>query len=299
MGRATPPLTGVGLIASMRPPRATYGSLSCDKAEFLVQERSHTYLGQGFLKRAFMLLAGIVVNILTGFLLLMSIYSIAGVSVPVDSNVIGQVDEGSIAAKAGIEAGDTILSVDGVSCSSWMDVYDAIGAAAGKDDIAIEYQRDGKHLSTSVALKEDERLGVYASTQVVHLDPITSARLSFSYVQQTAEGVMRLLQPQHTMEVLDQSTSIVGISVMSSQAAAAGPATFLTFAALISFSLGFMNLLPIPPLDGGKLVIEIIQKIAGRELPLKVQTIVSYVGIALFALLFVYMLRSDILRFIL
>ena len=60
-----------------------------------------------------------------------------------------------------------------------------------------------------------------------------------------------------------------------------------------------LNLLPIPPLDGGKLVIEIIQKIAGRELPLKVQTIVSYVGIALFALLFVYMLRSDILRFIL
>ena len=63
--------------------------------------------------------------------------------------------------------------------------------------------------------------------------------------------------------------------------------------------LGVMNLLPIPPLDGGKLVIEIIQKIAGRELPLKVQTVVSYVGIALFALLFVYMLRSDILRFIL
>ena len=229
----------------------------------------------------------------------MSIYSIAGVSVPVDSNVIGQVEEGSIAAKAGIEAGDAILSVDGVSCSSWMDVYDAIGKAAGQDDIAIEYQRDGKKLSTSVALKKDERLGVYASTQVVHLDPITSARLSFSYVQQTAEGVMRLLQPQHTMEILDQSSSIVGISVMSSQAAAAGPATFLTFAALISFSLGFMNLLPIPPLDGGKLIIEIIQKVAGRELPLKVQTIVSYVGIALFALLFVYMLRSDVLRFIL
>ena len=273
--------------------------LPCGEADFLAQERSHTYLGQGFLKRAFMLLAGILVNILTGFLLLMSIYSIAGVSVPVDSNMIGQVEEGSIAAKAGIEAGDTILSVDGVSCSSWMDVFDAIGAAAGKDDIAIEYKHDGKNLSTSVALKEGERLGVYASTQVVHLDPITSARLSFSYVQQIAEGVMRLLQPQHTMEILDQSSSIVGISVMSSQAAAAGPATFLTFAALISFSLGFMNLLPIPPLDGGKLVIEIIQKVAGRELPLKVQTIVSYVGIVLFALLFVYMLRSDVLRFIL
>ena len=62
---------------------------------------------------------------------------------------------------------------------------------------------------------------MYASTQVVRLDLITSARLSFSYVVQTAEGVMRLLQPQHTMEILDQSSSIVGISVMSSQAAAA------------------------------------------------------------------------------
>lgn len=68
--------------------------LPCGEAEFLAQERSHTYLGQGFLKRAFMLLAGIIVNILTGFLLLMSIYSIAGVTVPMDTNVIGQVDEG-------------------------------------------------------------------------------------------------------------------------------------------------------------------------------------------------------------
>lgn len=131
--------------------------LPCGEADFLAQERSHTYLGQGFLKRAFMLLAGILVNILTGFLLLMSIYSIAGVTVPIDTNVIGQVDEGSIAAKAGIEAGDAILSVDGVSCSTWMNVIDAIGKAAGKDDIAIEYERDGKQHSTTVALKEDER----------------------------------------------------------------------------------------------------------------------------------------------
>ena len=70
-------------------------------------------------------------------------------------------------------------------------------------------------------------------------------------------------------------------------------------AALVAVNLAVMNMLPIPPLDGGKLLIEIIQKIAGRELPLKVQTIVSYVGVALFALLFVYMLRSDILRLIL
>lgn len=75
--------------------------LPCGEAEFLAQERSHTYLGQGFLKRCLMLLAGLLVNILTGFLLLMSIYSIAGVTVPMDTNVIGQVDEGSIGRQGG------------------------------------------------------------------------------------------------------------------------------------------------------------------------------------------------------
>ncbi len=60
-----------------------------------------------------------------------------------------------------------------------------------------------------------------------------------------------------------------------------------------------MNLLPIPPLDGGKLLIEVIQLGFRRDLSYRAQAIVSYVGIALFALLFVYMLRSDILRFIL
>lgn len=264
---------------------------------FFEQERSRTYLGKGFAKRALMLLAGIIVNILTGFLLLMSIYSIAGVTVSVDSNVIGAVDESGIAAKAGIKAGDTILSLDGEECSSWTDIRNAVDDAMGKGEVPLVYERSGKQHETTVKLKKDELLGIQASTEVRRLDLITSARVSFSYVVQTAQGVMQLLQPAHTMEVLDQSTSVVGISVMSAQAAAAGPATFLSFAALISFSLGFMNLLPIPPLDGGKLLIEIIQKIIGRELPIKAQTIVSYVGVALFALLFVYMLRSDIIRF--
>ena len=266
---------------------------------FFEQERSRTYLGKGFAKRSLMLLAGIIVNILTGFLLLMSIYSIAGVDVSVNVNVIGAVEQGSVAAKAGLKAGDTILSIDGATCESWTDIYDAVTDASGKSDVPVVYKRDAKERQTTVTLKKDERLGITATTETRRLDPITSAHLSASYVVQTAQGVLRLLQPQHTMEILDQSTSVVGISVMSAQAAAAGPATFLSFAALISFSLGFMNLLPIPPLDGGKLLIEIIQKIAGRELPLKVQTAVSYVGIVLFGALFIYMLRSDILRFIL
>ena len=135
--------------------------------------------------------------------------------------------------------------------------------------------------------------------ETVRLPLARSFEVSCDYIAATAQGVARLLVPQHTKEILDNSTSIVGISVMSSQAAEAGVSTYLNFAALISLSLGFMNLLPIPPLDGGKLVIEIIQAAIHRELSLKVQNVVSYIGIGLFVLLFIYMLRADILRFIL
>ena len=99
------------------------------------------------------------------------------------------------------------------------------------------------------------------------------------------------------MEVLSQSSSMVGIAVMSGQAASAGAATLINFAAALSFSLGFMNLLPIPPLDGGKLLIEVIQAVTRRKVPMRVQMAVTYVGVGLLVLLFVFMLRQDILRF--
>jgi regulator of sigma E protease len=105
--------------------------------------------------------------------------------------------------------------------------------------------------------------------------------------------------PEHTQEILDSSTSIVGISVMASQAAAAGLDELCLFTAAISLSLGFMNLLPIPPLDGGKMLIEVIQAVTRRKIPARVQNIISYIGLALFMLLFVYMLRQDVFRFIL
>ncbi len=129
------------------------------------------------------------------------------------------------------------------------------------------------------------------------MNPIDSCKIAIDNIVMTAQSVGSLLNPQHTKEVLDNSTSVVGISVMSAEAAAEGPSTFLNFAALISFSLAFMNLLPIPPLDGGKLVIEIIQSVTRREASLKVQTAISIVGVALFGLLFVYMLGVDIMRF--
>lgn len=274
-------------------------SSNLDENTFLAQERSKTYIGQGFLKRAAMLLAGIFVNIVCGILLLMSVYSLIGIDTIVNTSVVGEVQAKSIAAKAGLQAGDRILSLGGDTCSTWKDVVEAVNTHADGKTYELVFKRKGAKHTASISIGENEYLGIIAQQTKVHLDPVRSFSYSMTYVKTTAESVVRLLMPQHTKEILDNSTSVVGISIMSSRAAAAGLSTYLCFAGLISLSLGFMNLLPIPPLDGGKLFIEIIQAILGHEIPNKAQNIISYVGVGLFLLLFVYMLRSDILRYIL
>ena len=88
----------------------------------------------------------------------------------------------------------------------------------------------------------------------------------------------------------------MGISAAASQAAAAGPLDLVLFLAMVSMSLGVMNLLPIPPLDGGKIVIEIIQLVIRRPLSRRVQNAVSYIGLAFFLFIFVFALRNDLVR---
>ncbi len=266
---------------------------------FYRQERDKTYIGKGFWQRTLMLLAGIMVNIASGFLLLICVYSLIGITGVVDTNVLGGIEANSPADQAGLKGGDAIVRIADSKCESWTDIINAIDGIDASGEVKVEYKRGSKLHEVVVDYTLGENIGVYASTEMRRLNVVDSARLSWNYVTATAQGVAQLINPQHTKEVLDSSTSIVGISVMSSKAASTGIASYLSFAALISFSLGFMNLLPIPPLDGGKFLIEIIQVVLRRNLSVRVQSIVSYVGIALFALLFVYMLRADILRFIL
>ena len=265
-------------------------------SEFLGHERARTYLGCGFLKRTAMLLAGIFVNIVTGFLLLMAVYSVIGVQAVDNSTVLGAVTDGGPAAQAGIVAGDTVSAIGDTAVDTWSDLVTALRAYEPGDTVEIAYEHDGVRSTADVRLSDEGTIGIRSSLITRRLDPISSAKVAAAYVVSTAEGIARLVQPAHTMEVLDQSTSVVGISVMSAEAAASGPATFLTFMAMISFSLGFMNLLPIPPLDGGKWFIEIIQVVLRRPVPTRAQMWVSYAGIALFGLLFIYLFRADILR---
>ena len=268
--------------------------------EALSAERAHTYLGLGFVRRVVVLMAGPLVNILLSFVIVTAALSTVGVPTVVNSNVLGAVEADSAAARAGLAAGDAVVRIGERDCSDWQGVVDAIDQAfSAGGDFDVTYVRDGQTQVAHVTRPEGSDkpvLGVSAQTRMVPLSIGDAAKAALNYGATVATFAARLIMPQHTMETLSNTTSVVGISAAASQAAASGPVDLLLFVAMVSMSLGFMNLLPIPPLDGGKIVVEVIQLVIRRPLSLRVQSWISYAGLAFFLFIFVFALKNDIFR---
>lgn len=274
-----------------------------DPGEFLRAEQARTYEGKGFWPRVATLFAGPLVNLLCAFLVMVLALTICGVSVVRNSNTLGAVEAGSLAERAGLRAGDTLTQIGGEAVTDWASLGTAIDdALSSGDDFQIAYTRGGESHTTTVDVPDDgsaTMLGVDAQTETYHPSVLEASRSAVAYGAQVATFAARLIIPTHTVETMQSTSSVVGISTMASQAAQAGPYELALFVAMISMSLGFMNLLPIPPLDGGKILIEIIQAVSRRRVSARAQAIVSYVGLAFFLVLFAFALRNDFVNIIL
>lgn len=144
----------------------------------------------------------------------------------------------------------------------------------------------------------------YVNTQTGDIQHLTltvtqAIQAGIGAIVVTFQAILGLFNPATAGEVVSNSTSVIGIAVMSADFFAKGVADALFFTAVISISIGLMNLLPIPPLDGGRFLIEIIQKITRRTVSDRVMGALSMAGMALFLVFFVFMLNQDIQRFIL
>ena len=136
------------------------------------------------------------------------------------------------------------------------------------------------------------------NVQNITLSPLDSIQMGFMVIATTAQAVAGLFNPETASTVVSQSTSVVGMAVLSVDYAAAGPSWFLYFMSIISVSLGIMNLLPIPPLDGGRFLIEIIQKLTRRTVGPRVMNALSMAGMVLFLASFLFMVNQDVQRFV-
>jgi regulator of sigma E protease len=225
--------------------------------------------------------------------------------------VLGTVVAEGPAARAGLKAGDRIVAIQGVPVNDFRDIVARIGAQPGKN-VDITYRRGGVERTVRVQVANEDaggkRVGrirvmqpavTFPDSFVVHTDFTPAA--AFARATQEAWS-MTVLQARLFGRMLTGHVSMknlsgpLSIAEFAGDSAEAGVASFMGFLVLISLSLGFLNLLPIPILDGGQIVFQLVEWLKGSPLSERAQAFGQQVGIALLILLMGVALFNDIAR---
>lgn len=272
-----------------------------DPAALLSAERAVTFRGLSYPKRLAVLFAGPLMNILLAVVLFLVVF--CGIGIAYTTTTIGSLTEGGPAQLAGLQEGDVITSIDGTAVESASAVSAALAGAQAGDVVTVGYERDGqqRQVQVAIALGEGERpvIGFYGALGRYHLNPVDALATSGSMLVTTVKAYASLFNPATAAETISQSSSVVGISVMAKKAADQGAFMLLYIMGVVSLSLGIVNLLPFPPLDGGKIVTETVERVSRRYVPVRLINATTVAVMALFVVLFVVLTMQDVNNFIL
>lgn len=221
-----------------------------------------------------------------------------------DSGKIGGIQAESLADEIGLKAGDEIVSIDNQPIREFTDISKELEKAENKEiQMTIKRQKSEKQLTLTPkeVTQEDGTkrimLGVVPATRLVPLN--IGGKLKEAVHQTTASALLifRALKDLVSDFSLNKLGGPVMIFQASSQVANESLLTILRFTAILSVNLGIMNLLPIPMLDGGKILFNLIEGIRRKPLNPELEARVTFVGFALLMLLMVLVTWNDILRF--
>ena len=225
---------------------------------------------------------------------------------------ISQVLPNSAAERAGLKAGDKVLSVNGQKLLDWTAWVEVIKASPGKD-LNLEVQRQGQVLNLMLRPDSEDlgqqlvgKAGVAASIDTVWeaqvktkrevglLESVTlAARKTWNLSALTLKFLGKLIMGEASIKGI---SGPVSIGEMAGKSAMMGLETYIQFLAVISISLGVMNLLPIPVLDGGHLLYYIIEWVRGKPLSEHVQTVGLKIGLCIMGLFMLVAFFNDFTR---
>lgn len=226
-----------------------------------------------------------------------------GVQIPTNSNVIGTVQKGSVAAKAGLKAGDQIVAINGHQVSNWQDLVNDLGDRGGKKTtLKIKQAKQTKEIQlTPKTVKQNgQKTGQIGITEKIKNDHSVGAILAFGFTQ-TWNIIMLVFSAIGHMVTHGFSLNDLGGPVamysMTAQAAHHGAITVINLMGLLSVNLGIMNLLPIPALDGGKILLNIIEGIRKKPMDPNKEVVITMIGFAFLMILMVLVTWNDIRRY--
>lgn len=241
---------------------------------------------------------------MNNFILSLLVFIILGFTltgVPTNSNQIGKVNAGSVAAKAGLVAGDRITKVNSTKVANWAELATNLSSKPNQQ-VKLTYTHKGETKTTTVrpqAVKQGkETVGQIGILE--QQEKGIRARLMFGWQQFIQAGTLIFAVLGHMFThgfSLNDLGGPVAIYAGTSQATALGVNGVLNFLALLSINLGIVNLLPIPALDGGKLLLNIIEAVIRRPIPEKAEGIVTMLSFMILLVLMILVTWNDIQRY--
>lgn len=273
------------------------------------EERKTSFIGKNVWQRAAVVVAGPVANFLLAiaiFAVLFSLYGRVYSQPRVDS-----VQPDSAAAEAGFQPGDLIVSIDGAAIESFSDIQRIVSISADVP-LQITVERDGAEVTLTAVPKRREITDQFGNVQRIGLlglhqqsKPEDRVVKEFSIPGALVEGTKEtwfvvartagyLAGVVTGRESADQLGGPIRVAQFSGQVATLGFAALLNLAAVLSVSIGLINLMPVPMLDGGHLMFYAFEAVMGRPLSERVQDIGFRIGIALVLMLMVFATWNDL-----
>ena len=209
------------------------------------------------------------------------------------TNVIELTGAGTSAAEVGLKSGDTILSVNGVSTPDAYAIVNEIEDKAGQE-ISVQVQRGEEVLEFNV-IPEAQKVFDLGIQSVA----TTKSNIGYAFIE-TVENIKNIVGSYvdlFTGKVsISNMSGIVGIGEVVSKSS--GVLNFFYLMAMISMAVGVANILPFPPLDGGKIVLVLIEAITRKKVSEKVELTISYIGLGLLLALTFFVTIKDIIRIV-
>ncbi|MGI9402797.1 MAG: RIP metalloprotease RseP [Rhizobiaceae bacterium] len=283
-------------------------------AEMSEAERSESFVHKRVGQRAAIVAAGPIAN----FILAIVIFSITFMFIgrAVTDPVVASVTENSPAQAAGFEAGDVVVSINGEKTGSFTDIPRIVAPNPGRE-LEVIVRRDGmeKQLFVTPRLeKREDRFGnkqeigfigiandsTTANFRIVKYGPVEAVAAGVGETWFIIERTMGYLRDIITgFQSADQLGGPIRIAKVSGDVATLGVGALMNLAAVLSVSIGLLNLFPIPMLDGGHLVFYAIEAIRGRPLSENAQEISFRIGLALVLMLMVFATWNDLTQLVL
>jgi regulator of sigma E protease len=274
-------------------------------------EKKSSFIGQKVGARAAVVAAGPIANFILAVAIFTGIFMVVGKQTT--SARVDAVQLGSAAAAAGFQPGDLVLSIDGEKIDSFADMQRIVSISSG-EPLKIEVERGNSviTLKATPQLKEikdnfgnTHRIGVLGISRSMapgdikteRLGPLSALALgaqeTWFVVDRTLSYIVGVFAGR---EAADQLGGPIRIAQVSGQVASAGFVALIHLTAVLSVSIGLLNLFPIPLLDGGHLLFYGIEAIRGRPLSERAQEVGFRIGLAIVVMLMIFATFNDILH---